>query len=316
MPKDLKSVLFLIFLFVSWVSQIALGDSDEVVLGKNFKIPIEQQIEFVPLKKVDPAVYREFPKKVDLIEIQSEVKSQGMRGSCTYFVMTSLIESLIKKSTGKEIDLSEEYLAWAAKTKMKLRSREEDSSVAVNAATIQEFGLMFEKDLPYQPSWFDAGMPCEGQKKKNNVDPICYSHRGPKPDLERKIISGDVFEFRDISSSSLDIVRELAKWKSPITISILAHSQMWQKTEKTGDLYLDEASKKECQLKPKKCTGHAALIVGYDLEKKLFYLKNSWGKEWGRKGYGTISFDYIDQMSDRRLLIGRITGFVNLPKEM
>ena len=36
-------------------------------------------------------------------------------------------------------------------------------------------------------------------------------------------------------------------------------------------------SKQECQNKPKICTGHAALIVGYDLSQKLFFIKNSWG---------------------------------------
>ncbi len=295
------------FLFIL-ICRAAFADSIEFVEGKNFKVPVTQDIHFVPLKKIESHLFNKFPRMLDLKMHQSEVKSQGLRGACTYFVITGLVESLIKKSTGQEIDLSEEYLAWAAKTKKKLRSEEEDSSVAVNAATVQDFGLMLEKDLPYQPSWFDKGFPCEGQKQKKNLDPICFAHAGPKSEQKSKIISGSSFEFRDIGSSSLDIVRELSAWKTPVTISILAHAKMWDESAQSGDLFLNATSKKNCKKKPKSCTGHAALIVGFDLDKKIFFLKNSWGKEWGKLGYGTIPFDYIDQMASRRLLTGRLIG--------
>jgi hypothetical protein len=35
---------------------------------------------------------------------------------------------------------------------------------------------------------------------------------------------------------------------------------------------------------------HFMVIYGYDLEKQLLYLRNSWSKDWGNKGYGTMSF--------------------------
>ncbi len=104
----------LIFLF----SSHSFGISDLYVKGKNFKVLATQQIHFVPLKKITPKLYNNaiFPRIVDLRGYQSKVKSQGMRGACSYFVITGLVESLIKKTTNREIDLSEEYLAWAAKT--------------------------------------------------------------------------------------------------------------------------------------------------------------------------------------------------------
>ena len=78
-----------------------MDHSDEFVLGRNFKVPVTQDIHFVELGKFDPTTFAAFPRKVDLRDIQSEVKSQGARGACTYFVITSLVESLIKKSIGK-----------------------------------------------------------------------------------------------------------------------------------------------------------------------------------------------------------------------
>ena len=277
--------------------------SNQIVMveGDSFRIPDTQEIEFVPLKKFD---YAGLPKKLNLRKFQSQIKSQGQRGSCTYFVFTSLVESLMKKQMTKEVDLSEEYLAWSGKVQKKLRILDEGSSVAVNAATFQEYGYMLEADMPYQPSWFDKGYPCEGQRDAVNIDPICFSHAGPKSD--QPIYKDERFVFEAVDSSSLDLVRALDRYRSPVTVSLIGHSEMWDQSKMTGDFFLSEKHKKECQENRKLCGGHAVLAIGYDLDKRIVYIKNSWGEEWGQKGFGTISFDYLDQMSDRKLL----TGFI------
>ena len=41
--------------------------------------------------------------------------------------------------------------------------------------------------------------------------------------------------------------------------------------------------------------GHAICIVGYDLTRKLFLIKNSFGTGWGDKGYCWMPFDYADR---------------------
>lgn len=40
--------------------------------------------------------------------------------------------------------------------------------------------------------------------------------------------------------------------------------------------------------------GHAILLVGYDDTTKRFKFRNSWGKEWGNEGHGTIPYQYLD----------------------
>jgi len=37
---------------------------------------------------------------------------------------------------------------------------------------------------------------------------------------------------------------------------------------------------------------HAIVITGYDLDKKVFEFKNSWGDDWGDDGYGTLPLNY------------------------
>ena len=39
--------------------------------------------------------------------------------------------------------------------------------------------------------------------------------------------------------------------------------------------------------------GHAVLLVGYNKTKKVFIARNSWGTNWGDKGYFYMPFDIV-----------------------
>lgn len=40
--------------------------------------------------------------------------------------------------------------------------------------------------------------------------------------------------------------------------------------------------------------GHAVMAVGYDDEKRMLLVRNSWGKKWGDNGYFWMPYDYIE----------------------
>ncbi len=42
--------------------------------------------------------------------------------------------------------------------------------------------------------------------------------------------------------------------------------------------------------------GHAYLLDGINIKKKLIRIKNSWGKDWGKNGFAYISFDDMEKL--------------------
>ena len=252
------------------------------------------------------------PRIVDLKADMSPIKNQGSRGTCTFFSTMGLVEAAIKKDLKKEVNLSEEYLNYTAKTSGYF-PRVEGSTVSSNLYSISNYGLLLERDWSYQPSWFGSKLPCEGLKAEDMSSPLnCFSHNAPDEETKKKIIPAQGLSYTYVYKDTTEIIRHLAEKQRPLTMSIAVNFNGWPNT---GDVYHNEELRQECLQTPSPCGGHSILLTGYDLDKKVFFFKNSWGKEWGHEGFGTITFDTVENYVTDSLYYATATEELSIPAD-
>jgi len=79
--------------------------------------------------------------------------------------------------------------------------------------------------------------------------------------------------------SGIDVVKEALK-RGPLMTSMRVYADF---ITYTGGIYKHVTGNV--------LGGHAISLVGYDEEKRAWLIRNSWGQEWGDKGYAWISWD-------------------------
>ena len=257
-----------------------------------------------PKGQHDERIFNTLPTKIDLSDKMGPVKYQYDRGSCSFFVATSLVESLIKIKFDEDINLSEEHMISEIKSSG-YNQTTETSSAYVNLERTKTFKL--EAYAPYQPSKLNSPN-CKGSclYQPLNLE-NSFSARGLRPVL--------------VSGSIDKLIQHLAETKTPAIANVVTHPAGWSNTQY---IFHNQDLRKECISEPKKCGTHAILISGYDAEKKVFFFKNSWGKHWGNAGYGKISFETLQKfaspvyisatLSDSFILPQNKEDYIRMPK--
>jgi hypothetical protein len=80
----------------------------------------------------------------------------------------------------------------------------------------------------------------------------------------------------------------------PVTFGILLPERCYDEAWTTGIVpHPTEEERELAQRRP----GHAMLAVGYDRREQMFLVRNSWGEEFGDRGYCSIPFEVMERCS-------------------
>ena len=306
--------LIVVNLIICSISTVVLAGEYEFK-GQTFKL---LKFENLPPKLIekDQSIFSgTYPAELSLQEFQSPVKNQSERGACAYFSTTALAESLIKKKTGKVVNISEEYLIYYGKAVRGEFNYTDGSQAYLNLQALSDGGFFLEKDMPYGPSWFAKGLPCEKYKDDANDTPtMCYAHVGPGDEIKDRVIKFDTLTVNNIAASSATIIKTMNKTMNAIIIGLPLHPEGWN--GETGECDYNEEYRRRCKEEPEaQCGVHSILLTWYNLKERKFYFKNSWGYDWGKDGYGSLSFDYVDKYNTTGTVTADYSGDVVIPQD-
>lgn len=272
---------------------------------------------------------QENTKNLDFRNLQSPVKDQGFRGTCTAFAIAAAIEILPNSYP----DVSEKYIYASMKTvDFMYKDFFPGAHLKEYVATLPKYGILPESLMPYNPTF---------QYKMNKDDiklrkVILEADVGPVdllvnyvPKVKKTIPSYAVQSYPlDSIRNPKFVIALLKKYKS-VAVSYHLYMGGWKKNDVSTSkpvginncgyqiknlsngrlfpatagtrLYGKDFFKKIFQENSdfyfvrtdpvdEHYGGHAVNIVGVDGDN--FIIKNSWGKDWGTDGYVYLSFDY------------------------
>lgn len=207
------------------------------------------------------------PKKVDLRPQCSPVENQGEIGSCTANATTSAVEFLLKKMKQGERELSRLFLYYATRVWVAGDDPTSDNGAMIRDVmkAMASYGTCTEEIWPYDLTKFsNVPSPMARAEAKNRQ--ILHYYRCQN----LRAIKGCLAEGYPV----------VGGFSVPESIE--------------GDITLKTGFVLYPLPKENFIGGHAVLIVGYDDRKKLLTFQNSWGTEWGDKGFGYLPYAYVD----------------------
>lgn len=202
---------------------------------------------------------------VDLRSLCTPVEDQGTLGSCTGHAVSSAMEIILKRQR-REIELSRLFIYYHARLLINTVNWDSGAYLRDAVKSVNKWGASNEKLWRYNI-----------REYKTRPSVIAYEDaRGRRATEYRRCLN------------AADIRNALSEGH-PVVIGFLVYTSfMSASTAKRGIMVYPD-TRREAML-----GGHAVCLVGYDSGKSVFIAKNSWGSEWGERGYFYMPYKVLE----------------------
>lgn len=220
---------------------------------------------------------KKVPASVDLRAWCSPIEDQGDLGSCTANAGVALFEYFELRAFGRHLDASRLFLY---KVTRNLAGAKGDTGAELRDTmkAMVLFGVPPEKYWDYKVSRYEEEPTSFCYAFAQSYQAVKYYRLDPPGTSPSKV--------RD------EIKKSLAA-QLPVMFGFSVYSSLPSVGDGKGEVpYPGPGDKLE--------GGHAVVAVGYDDGKKIgkdkgaFLIRNSWGTEWGDKGYGWLPYRYVE----------------------
>jgi len=198
------------------------------------------------------------------------VEDQGQLGSCTANATVGALEYLYTKRDGRSVDLSRLFVYYNSRRIRGTIMQDTGAYICDAMASVLSFGACREEIWPYDVSTF-------------MMEPSQQAYQEP---LMHEAIQYSRVEAVEGSISALAA-------GFPIVFGTRIPERCYQEAATKGTMPIPS----DAEIMSFQGGGHCMLIVGYDKPGKMFIVRNSWGTNWGARGYVQIPFDLIFKCS-------------------
>ncbi len=224
-------------------------------------LPDQRDYKFSAIFKVPVRL----PATVDLRALCSAVEDQGQLGSCTANALAGALEFLERKDKVAFVDLSRLFIYYNERVIEHSVNSDSGAMLRDGIKTLAKQGVCTEAKWPYVIARFT---------KKPTA--ACY----------REAADHQITSYQRLSA--LDEMRSCLADGYPFVFGFTVYESFESATvARTGTVNMPKPGEKVLG-------GHAVMAVGYNDKQKRFLIRNSWGTGWGKQGYFTMPYAYLD----------------------